>query len=458
MKKKFHPKGSIGICVLVTVLIGILCVTLMTFSVQHHQIMKARSTKISETDELYMNLVYYLHQFIQQIFKTDMTQFAKPEIEYFNKTYFPDKIINRSYPMTQAFKYKSLQQSGLLATRVFSTVTLSSNSHPFRLKAGITLCLRSGEIPVSSLPLFLKKNVGVPVETFLENNRITNKSIQDVLVNDIETTLDFSRFVKESLKITAAVMSWRDIRGRLGLPLSDDPIPEDVYIVAADGCVLSIVIQGDVERIIFSIDPIQHLQKIKIIKKSTPYEIHYKPGEKFFLSWNPSISTTNIFNEKILVNGNIWAVESEGESAFLKNAKLHVYGSGKITIHSDLKSEPANFKPSPLPLSRFTVSCGKSELLKGGNSDVGIVVDAVPSTTIQAELITEGTFTNYCTDLNVNGSLYMQNIENNGSIQIDHPAWPGMSNETNYFHTNRYTLLDGFLIDFIEEEINDETK
>lgn len=471
MKVKVNrkPKGNMIISLTSIVFISLLGISLLFHCITHIRIVKARNTKMKETDVLYQDMIYYLHHFRERIFQERIQDFYQPEIEFFNDTYFPDQATHNRNVIAISFKFVEFLKTGYKKTRVIAALHAHAGAssypppHPYHLKSEVTIDILSGKIPLTFFPLLVKKNIEIPTETFLKENQIINKSRKNVVVENIETELDFSGFLMDALKFTGTVMNWRAVREQLGLESSDDPIPEGPHLVVENGVVESVVIQGDVQQMVFFTDSQNLLQKIRIIQNLIPYEIHYKPGENYFLCWNHSPAGNVLFKEKILVNGDIFSIQQEGDAAFLENADIQLFVSGKIIIRSKLEREidvqPLDFEN--MERANLTVTAGKGEVFNRGSDRNEIIVDAgtTGKTGLQVSMITAGKFTNKNpgAELKLTGSLYCTDLENHGTIEINHRQSSLAKNESNYFKTVDFKTIDQFLLHFIEE-VSDENK
>jgi hypothetical protein len=465
------PKGSMIISLTSIVFISLLGISLLFHCITHIRVVKARNTKMKETDVLYQDMIYYLHHFRERIFRERIRDFYQPEIEFFNDTYFPDQSTHNRNVIAISFKFVEFLKTGYKKTRVITAlhahaqVNTSSYPppHPYHLKAEVTIDILSGKIPLTFFPLLVKKNIDIPTGTFLKENQIINKSRKNLVVDNIETELNFSGFLMDSLKVTETLMNWRAIREKLGLEPSDDPIPEGPHLVVENGVVESVVIQGDVEQMVFFADSQNHLQKIRIIQNSIPYEIHYRPGENYFVCWNHSPAGNVLFREKILVNGDVCSIEQEGDAAFLDNSDIQLFVSGKIIIRSDLKTE-IDLQPLDLKNMKCTnmrVTAGKGQIFNQGSARNEIIVDTgtTGKTELQVSMITAGKFTNKNpgAELKLTGSLYCTDLENHGAIGINHLQSSLAKKGSNYFSTVDFKTIDQFLLHFIEE-VSDENK
>ena len=452
MKPKTKAKGNILISVTFVILISFVGITLLTFTIAHTRIVKARTKKITETDNMYQDLIYYLHYFREKVFNERIRDFEQPEIDYFNDTYFPDEVINGEHTITPSFEYIDYPKHDYKKTRVDGVFDVSStcDRNNYRLNCEVAVDILSGRIPLTLFPLFINKKIEKPAETFLKENNIINRSGKNLVADDIETEVDFSRFLLDALKISGTVLSWREIREKVGLESSDDPIKEGIYFLVEEGCIASVFIQGDIERLIFSVNSQDRIQKIRLIKETETYEIQYKPAESYFISWDLSIDQETLFEEKIIVNGSVWSIEQEGSAAFVESSDIVLFVSGKAVIRSNLESEinEDDFHLKEITLSNLKLTCGKEKLFEQDNSvDSEILVDTEGKTNLQASMITSGKFTNKRAEVKLSGSLYCKDLENNGSMEIFHAR----STAENYCCTVDFKYIDQFIITVIEE-------
>jgi hypothetical protein len=315
----------------------------------------------------------------------------------------------------------------------------------------------SGKLPLTIFPFFMNRGTENPgpvdTETFLRENNVINKSNKKVVIDNIEAELGIHDFLINALKITGTNLSWREIREKFGFPPSDEPIPLGIYFLVEDGDLETIFIQGDIERMIFSTQ--NQLQKIRLIKNTVPYELYYKPGESYFDCWDYSVTGEILYKEKIIVNGSVWSIEQEGDGAFAELADLTLLVTGKAVIRSNLETAEPNLSLRQSKLSNLKLVCGKEHLehlFDGGGTESGLVIDNIDKTdptNLQVSVIVDGKFTNKDSQLKLSGSLYCKDLENTGTIEINHIDAP--VSENNYFSTMDFKYINQFLIHFIEE-------
>lgn len=450
-------KGNILVSVVFVTFLAFVGISLLTFTVMHTKIVRARTMKLAKTDRIYQDLIYYFHHFREKVFNESVRDFSQPEQEYFNTTYFPDIITGSKHQIIHSFDYFEIPKAYYTKTRIIVTIEASSTTNSYCLNSEVFIDILSGKIPLTIFPFFMNRGTENPgpvdAETFLRENNVINKSDKNVVIDDIEAELGIHEFLIDALKITGTNMSWREIREKFGLPPSDEPIPIGIYFLVEDGAIESIFIQGDIERMIFSAR--DQLQEIRLIKNTVPYELYYKPKESYFECWDYSVTGDILYKEKIIVNGSVWSIEQEGDGAFGELSDITLLVTGKAVIRSNLETTKPYFSLRQSKLSNLKLVCGKEHLehlFDGGGTESGVVVDNIDKTiptNLQVSVIVDGKFTNNDPELKLSGSLYCKDLENTGTIEINHidAAVP----EQKYFSTMDFKYINQFLIHFIEE-------
>ncbi|MCP5049116.1 MAG: hypothetical protein GY940_18245 [bacterium] len=461
-------EGNILITLIFMMLIFWVGFTLLSFTITHNRIVKARTIKTVETDKMYQDLIYYLHKFREAVFSGKIREFQLPEQEYFNPDYFPETEVNQRHTIVPSFKYSDRVNGGFKKTRItaaldvtalpFNPGTSNHYRNNYHLSSEVVIDVLAGEIPLTYIPFLLQQDTGVPAETFLKDNNVVNKSDKNVVVDDIQTELNLAQLVADVFQIPdIEILMWRQIREKLGLETSDGPLEDGIYLLVGAGFVSAVFVQGDVEEMVFSItvSGSDHFQEIRFVINSEPYEIRYKPREHYLQCWDPSVDENSVFQETVIVNGNIASVTQGGDIAFTDTSNIKLLVSGKTVIRSSLVSEAPQLGSGQVRLTSLALATGLEQLFnknaEPGNSEV--VVDTQGKTEIQASIIADGKFVNNSEELTLTGSLYSKGLENNGVMEIAHLG-PSFTGE-NYFKTVNYKYIHRFLINFIEE-VSDE--
>ena len=457
MKEKKKDKGNILISVIFVTFLAFVGISLLTFTVMHTRIVRARTMKLVKTDQIYQDLIYYLHHFREKVFNEKIQDFSQPGQDYFNATYFPDLITKNNHQIIHSFDYFEIPKNYYTKTRIIVTLDAFSTTDNYWMNSQVFIDILSGKIPLTVFTFFMNRGTENPspvdAETFLRENNIINKSDKKVVIDEIEAELGMHEFLIDALKITGTNLSWREIREKFGFPPSDEPIPQGIYFLVEDGVLESVFIQGDIERMIFSTR--DQTQKIRLIKNTVPYELYYKPQESYFTCWDYSVTGDMVFKEKIIVNGSVWSIEQEEDGAFAELSDITLLVTGNAVIRSNLETAESYLSLRQSKLSNLKLVCGKEHLeplFDWGDTESGVVIDNVDKTNptnLLVSVIVDGKFTNKDQELKLSGSLYCNDLENTGTIEITHmdAAVP----EKNYFSTIDFKYINQFLIHFIEE-------
>lgn len=452
-------KGFIAVSLSIILFMSLMGLMLLTYCFTHTKIVRSRSFKIKETDCLYQDLVCYLHNFRERILTDDIQGNGAPETGYFNGDVFSGTLLNphNGHTVTHSFTWLDFPLGTYKRTRVTARLHAYSASgrHPYHLLSGVHIGVLSGDIPLPLFSFVVDTTPPVPTKTFFEEKKVSGGDGKKV-AEDIDKKENITGFLVDTLRLSGNVLTWREIREKLGLPTSDEPVPEGIHLLTEDGVLHAMVIQGDVEKIIFSTgsggaaDPVQ---KIRIIKETVSHEISYRPGDPFLQCWDTSVVQETYFGEKITVNGNVWSISQEGDAAFLDTSAITLTISGQAVIRSSLQTR--NLELKEMELTNLTLACGKEDLFNGGG-DAGVVVDAPEEEVdVHASVITEGKFTNHSQQLNLSGSVSCGQLENNGSIDIRRTPRSANPAVSPYFQVLGFCIIDDVSVTYIQE-VSDE--
>jgi hypothetical protein len=221
-------------------------------------------------------------------------------------------------------------------------------------------------------------------------------------------------------------------------------------MLVEDNLVKCIFIQGDVERLVFS--TADNIQKILVSKGGVAHEYHYKPRENYFINCDNLTQESWLFKERIVVNGNIWSLEQEGDAAFIETAHITLFASGTVIIRSNLVTKTKNLDLQKIMSTGLTLVCASGTLFDREDSKPEIRIeppDGKNETCIEASIITDGKLTNESPKLEISGSIYSKDLENQGVIEFRHVN--AGSDWGTFFRTMDFRYIYHFHINFIEE-------
>jgi len=219
----------------------------------------------------------------------------------------------------------------------------------------------AGQIPLSALPFLLNKSLS-PEERrdFLEENDITllpsSREILPPQVSFADAPLipeSAARFLEKSLDIEIfrpQDMTAAKLRSVLGLPESQEPVPEGVYLIRNDLGLAGVYVQGDVQEMVAAIEG--SFQVISFRLGDGAWVLKYSPSESKTTFRSPEgeevfdlvpLGLVIIDGEVLSLGGGV--VEPGGEvclitdqevPSILPGINLTLVASGKITITSHL--------------------------------------------------------------------------------------------------------------------------
>ncbi len=320
------------------ILLSFIGVSILASTVFHIKILGARNRKGREVSLLQSGLINYLHNFREKVYMANLNEYEFIEDDYFNNEGFSN-LIKKDYLISNMFKNNIRFQEEYKAIGINNKVIAILKDKKLALESIINIDILSGNIPITAIPLFLNKKPEISKIDYLVNNKINLSSTSFITKNDIGVKFDLNKFLVDSLDLNGKVLNWKDIRERVGAEINDTPLDNGIYSfinIENEEKLDAIFIQGDVQKVIFSIE--EEKQKLLITFEDKDYILIYKP-DKYDLIWNSEFEEQVLFNEKIIINGNVFSLISEENFAFLNNTDLCLYSSGIVNIDSSLSSD-----------------------------------------------------------------------------------------------------------------------
>lgn len=442
--KNSHSRGGMILATLFVVFLSMAGMALLTHTLIHQHVLSARIKKISETERIFQELIWYQHHFREKVFNDHIVQIPSPESDYFNTDTFPSTQVNKAL-IENSFSSHTLDYSQYRRIRIMDHIQIHSLKGNRHLKSDIIIDLLTGNIPIYLIPFFLNADIEVPEEFYLNENHIDIQSRGQFLIDDFPVNFDVTGFLADALNIQGSLLGWKEIRQKFGFEISDDPIEKGIYILEEGGRIESVFIQGDLEKLIFSCD--EEFQKVAFVQDGQSHSIRYKPGEDFFQCWIPAIPVQAVFNQNIVVNGNLWSLEQGQKQAFTENTEIKLLVSGQTVISTSLENQSLEIEK--IRLNNLTLIAGAHDLTNPDGKQPAVTVDTGEKTTIRANILVQGRFENRNDETEIVGSLFAREITNRGRLSI-RPAGYGFDSNP-YFFTGIMTFISDFFVDFIEE-------
>ena len=440
-------RGNITVALLFVLLTSIAGMGLLTHSLIHGKIGSARQKNWAHREKLFGRLFLHSHRYLERLATTDISRYPTPENDFFNQLNFPDNedggiLIRGRFHMDPLETGEFFQR-----LRITYDVQALLRKPPYIYASQISADLLKGRIPLSEIPLMINGPDPGNVEQFLEKTGIRTRHREKPIVAKTEVQFNLKAYLLDSLKIKGTTLGWPEIRKKLKMDVSGEPIPEGIYLVAEGDTVEAVFIQGDVDSLRFSV--MGDRQTISIRLGNTLYTLSYIPGQPSLASWESRGEDGRCFQEKIMVNGNVWDLEQEGTSAFADGSRIQILTAGKIIVQSSLKSEPLELKD--ISFSHIALISTAKNLVSQGEVEAGIVLNAREDIQIQGNLISAGKVINSGKTVRIDGSLYGEAVENSGIIEIH--CRPGRFDSSRYLTTGEFRYLKNILVhSFMEEE------
>lgn len=439
-KKK---EGILIVSVLFVILLSFIGLTLLTHSISHTKIQKARQNKTAVINHMTQKLIFYLHHLREKVFEVDLNIYPSPENDYFNRNFFPDFKKN-PIVISNSFFHHTEKKLLFNKTRISDSIQAISKVNNYQLQAGVLIDILSGKIPLDFFPLFLNKKIEDSQGAFLDSKGIIIEGSKNFIVSDTPVEFHISDFLIDSLKISGEILNWENIRKKFGLEIKDEPIEKGIYFIVEEDTLESIFIQDDLQRMIFSAE--NGLQVIQFYIAGELFELSYTPDRGGFFYWDNQIKNDSFFKEKIVINGNVWSLEQKNDYAFHEDSNLTLLVSGKTIIRTDLRAEHIDIKKVNIP--RLTLINSNNSLFNSTDQSE-VIIGTQGKTITEVNLIVNGSFSNQCTELEVHGNIFSKELNNKGMIKIfERISNSGLSG---YFHTENFTCAHKFLIDHLEE-------
>jgi len=311
----------------------------------------------------------------------------------------------------------------------------------------------AGNLPLPTIPLLIDKELAPEQkENFLLKNRIDILPFQE---NKIPPKADFSKGllpneavhqVNKALKINLFYpqnLSASQLRVALGLEMSEEPVPDGVYLIEDDMGLGGIFVQGDLDEMTMAIE-----DGFQVIS--------FKIGQYFWvLKFSPAKGKTLFFSPAgikaydlvpvgiVIVNGEIRSlgggtVDSSGTvvlsrdeeiPCILRGVNLTIISSGRVNLSSHLIYQGVKWEEG-IPYikdsnSQLNIFATGKDFLDGKPRDGEIVIDenAPQELTIQASLTASGKGFNIRGEkktVHLLGSLHASDYTSNGNrLEID---------------------------------------
>lgn len=438
-------RGNIVISLMFMILVSFSGLALLTHSLLHSKIIAARRSKWAVSAGLEQALLLQLHRYWQQLANSDMNQFSDPESDFFNTVNFPDTAEN-GFQVKNHFSRQSLTPgNGFLKFRIFNRLAASLDKSKLTYCGQVSVDLLKGDISLGEFALLVNKDIAVTQAAYLADKGVEWSSPQIPLAGKPLGEGDCRSLLSETLQLEGEFPDWRQIRNKFNLESSDAPVPAGIYLAQVADLVEAVFVEGNLQMLEFK--AAGGRQSIVFRQDNRSFELSYQPGRESML-WNGQEAVNGFrFAEKIIVHGNIWAIEQSGNAAFVAAARIQVLASGKMVISSGLAGE--NLGLQKTKFANLLLMTTAKDFFSGAEINADIVVNTGAESTVEAHLLAAGKLIHGDGLLKLSGSLIAGDIQNSGRIQINVLA--GQFDFPDCLSVKNFKCLQNFRVHFITE-------
>ncbi|HSQ35550.1 MAG TPA: hypothetical protein VLQ89_06125, partial [Candidatus Binatia bacterium] len=226
---------------------------------------------------------------------------------------------------------------------------------------------------------------------------------------------DCRLLLAEAMGLPASLPDWRQIREKFKLELSDAPIPPGIYLALDDGRIETVFVEGDLQRLAFAARGGE--QTIGFQQDGHNAELRYRPGNDVLFWSGPDAVSGCRFAEKLIVHGNIWAIEQSGNDAFAADSSIQVLASGQMRVNTGLSKE--NLDLQKARFANLLLMTSDRDFFSNAALNADIVLAAQAGSTIEAHLAAAGSVVHGEGLLDLSGSLIAGDIHNAGRLLVD---------------------------------------
>jgi hypothetical protein len=438
-------RGNIVIAVLFVLLLSLSGLALLTHSLLHSKIIGARRSKWQVSGGLEQMLLLQLHRYWQRLAGSDMNQFSAPENDFFNTVNFPDTD-EGGFQVKNHFSQQPLTPgNGFLKVRIFNRLAASRDKSRLTYCGQVSVDLLKGDIPLSEFALLVNKEIATTQASYLAGKGVEWSGPLIPLPGKPVVEGDCRHLLAETLQLEGQFPDWRQIREKFNLEPSDAPIPPGVYLALAAGLVEVVFVEGNLQMLEFK--AASDRQSIVFWQDNRSFELSYQPGQESLL-WSGKEAVSGYgFAEKIIVHGNIWAIEQSGSAAFVADSRIQVLASGKMVVSSGLEGENLDLQKTKFA-NLLLMTSGK-DFFSGDEINADIIMATGDDSTVEAHLLAAGKLIHGDGLLKLSGSLIAGDIENSGRLQIR--ALAGQFDFPAHLSLKNFQCLQNFRVHFITE-------
>ncbi|MEN8223053.1 MAG: hypothetical protein ABFR36_07315 [Acidobacteriota bacterium] len=402
-------KGSVILSIIFMTLIIFLGLSLLNFTIIHNRVVKARNFHQSRSELLHNTLIRHLHTDLNKIKTSRFGSSIDDCSEYFNSNIYPD-IKEDSINVKKTFSFTPRNFPMFKIIRGVFEIETMDPSKRHRWKSSSIFNIISGNIPINLIPVIINPPDLSEIEENIIFNNLRSTDSNHIIISDHESVFDISSYLADILKLDRNRLTIDSIMELFGNPENKNGI----YFLESERDAGPVFVQGDAESISLSTD--KNYQIIEIISGESYFRIRYS-GEKYiYQSEKLSGHGNKIFNQKIIINGNVKILQAAGSPALVSNSHPELIVLGDISILSSITGINRNIHGLSDP--GITIISAPSPF-SGDNKLPTLTFRSNGPLNIHGSINIRGLVSNKNSDVTIKGNLYCRELSNSGNISIE---------------------------------------
>jgi len=336
-----------------------------------------------------------------------------------------------------------LPGNGFLKIRIFNRLHAGREHSRLAWEGQAAVDLLRGDIPLSEIPLLVTHTRAEDQAAYLADAGVEWPGTIMPLPGKPVVDGDCRSLLAATLQLDGEFPDWRQIREKFGLEPGDAPVPPGIYLASTAGLVTAVFVEGSLQRLQFKVAGGR--QSIVFQQDTLSFELSYLPGRDSVL-WSGKETVSGYgFAEKIIVHGNIWAIEQSGDAAFAAGSKLQVLASGQMMVRSGLVGESLGLQKAKF--ANLLLMTTGYDFFSGDEINADITLATTTGAVVEAHLLAAGKVIHGDGLVKLSGSLIAGEIRNSGRLQID--ALAGPSDFPASLKLINFQCLQNFRVHFI---------
>jgi len=439
-----NNRGSIILTASFMLLTGFLGFSLLNLTLIHNRTVKARKIYEQRSELIHNKLIYHLHNDKKKIigtrFKSSLDDFSV----YFSQKSYPS-VIDGTVRIVKSFSFNSHNFNLFKLIRGKYLIYSTANNKRHKWRSGNTFDIISGDIPINFIPLLVNsKNVNNKIKNSV-NGSISPPNKKDISNPEYESVFDTSAHIASILGIDTTSVNISYLTKLLTPEEKKSHLKNGIYMLRRTEKSGPVFVQGNIDKIELSIE--DNKQVIELFQNGNYFRIIYTQEFFSYVSGSQCETSGYKFNEKFIINGDVNSIRSKTTPSIspFANPELIILGNARIvsSIIGSKRSGTSNNSSS------LTIICSSSPFYPA-NKYPNIIFEGENPLIIDGSINISGDVINRSKELQINGNIYCENIEDKGKFRVNSNGSLNPISWNNFFIKN-FAVLKNFRTDFIEE-------